>query len=323
MGLLVGILAMTGCGEEETPRPKPEPSDTEILPQAVLAETRAALTGAVDSTAFAADTEGVFAVTAMLSKDSSKESDIYFLNQPVNTLADGSLRFDTNNANRFYPYDPNQKLWFYAYSPAKGIQDPSYPMKVRFELTGQEDVMIGRCVNNSGIGKVYADANGVAFKQKHPEFKFEHLLTRFNFKLQRGVGYGDRLRVNGMQIFDVEKNLELNLLTGKIEPDSTSKTTMTIDKDMVNTSIGNGNAVSYSTIMCGERDKISFNVTSMGILYPTMTVTANSIKADQSKFEAGKSYDIILTFTGVEITVKASLANWKDGGSSEEKIVID
>lgn len=79
-GLLVGILAMTGCGEEDTPRPKPVPSDTEIVPQAVLAETRSALTGAVDGTVFAADTDSVFAVTAMLSKDSSSESDIYFLN---------------------------------------------------------------------------------------------------------------------------------------------------------------------------------------------------------------------------------------------------
>lgn len=195
-------------------------------------------------------------------------------------------------------------------------------MKVKFELTGQEDIMIGRCVNdNEGIGKVYADANGTAFKQQHPKFEFEHLLTRFNFKLQRGVGYGDRLRVNALHVYDVENELELDVLNGNISINPKTTSTMTVEKDVLNVSIVS--ATPYSSVICGERTEIRFNVISMGIEYPEITIDAATMKDGSKKFEAGKSYDIILMFTGVDLQASVSLANWENGGTSDETIVIN
>lgn len=297
------------------------------------AETRGALTGAVDGTVFAPDTEGVFAVTAMLSKDSSQESDIYFLNQPVNTKADGSLRFSENNAKRFYPYKPSDKLYFYAYSPAKGVQDRNDPMTVKFELTGQEDVMIGRCVNDDeGIGKVYADENGTAFEQQHPKFEFEHLLTRLNFNCRIGVGFPFGVPVTEIKIRSEHKDMTFDIKSGSI--DYTDDWKNVPDKLFfriashcyINFYDGTLKDCEYNRIcsaLIPPTDEFEFYVTTSGdVVRGPYTISASDFKDAQSgkpieSFESNHSYNINLEFHADEVIITPEVEKWIDGGSGQ------
>lgn len=298
---------MTGCGEEETPRPKPEPSDTEIMPQAVLAETRATLTGTVDGSVFAANTEGVFAVTAMLEKDSSDPKDVWFQDQAVHTISDSGLRFDEK---QYYPYDPINKLYFYAYSPATGEPVDGNPMKVRFDLTGQEDILWAK--DDKGIGKAtYFQGN-----QDQPMFKFYHKLARINILCKRGIGFPDGIRLTKVVLHDQKYHATIDLASGNVE--CQGSTEFETNPNLSINALGFDLAGSFMIEPTGSLT-ISMSTSNNSIPFNT-TIESKDLFASggikTEEFEAGYSYDVKFEFLATEIFVTTAVAPWSDGGIS-------
>lgn len=327
-------MMVVGCTEEVyTPR-IPIPSDVEIVPMATVAGTRGSLSGVQDGPQFPSSTDGVFAVSAFLTSDaydkkysggkvlndSNANANMpYFLNQPIRTDENGNFHFNTENGSRYYPEDGSH-VYFHAFSPANAIQDTTDYKKVSWTLTGQEDIMYARDLR--GIRKAHgSDFDSIS--QPQPEFKFEHLMTRLDFKLARGNGYGERLKVYSLEIFDFEDKASLDLSFGSLTFDynDDSKHDLLIEKEMLNVAILE--AIPYITVMSSPRESIKFKVNSMGIDYPPLTIKAEtSLPGAPKLFEAGKRYEIILNFTGIGVNISASLVKWQDGGSSNETVIM-
>lgn len=322
LATLLGLMACACSDEDVALQPLSAQSDIEILPQAKLSGSRAALSGAQDGPDFPIATDRVFAVSAFLTSrdDTSKVNlngenlplDIpYFLNQPIksDSVTVGKFHFYIENGLRYYPEDKSH-VYFYAFSPACAVQDARNPHIVSWTLTGQEDIMYAKDL--TGIQKVKGDHLAT---QMQPVFKFEHLLTRFNINENWGVGFPDNIKVTGLTVHNVIDKVSLDIFTGEMTYSDTKKDIQfPIDSKISTTGIPS-RICSFLCANKGDLSELNFSITAGGLQY-YIPLSANQFSSGTTVFENGKQYDINLTFTGTQIIVTATASKWEEGGNS-------
>lgn len=306
---LITILLVSACSGIEVEKQIPLPSDVEIIPQASLSTTRSHLSGVVDGSSFPKSTDSIFAVTAFLDIDGKER---YFSNQPVHSDSNGKCHFETYNGQRYYPED-GSPLYFHAVSPVPDAAIQTDPTKIIWNLTGQEDIMYANDL--TGIKKTHGSELD-SIHQPQPEFKFNHLLTRFNIRERWGNGFPDKMTISEVKILNCIGKATVDLINEKIINDAKDETT-----DFIYTVAHEINALVHfadvCSIMCFPYD----NMESIELEILVSDIKYGPVKIFAPKggtFEAGVSYNIDLEFESNRILVYTAVADWEDGGSSTE-----
>lgn len=317
IALFLCMAGLASCSKEEAATVSvPAGTSTAIVPTAGLsmcATSRVALPGGpVSGTTFPSDTEDLFAVTAYKGTAAPTDdySNAYFVNQTVDSDADGTLSFRND---QYYPADA-EKLYFYAYSPVSTTGftagTASAVPTVAWTINGTQDIMYANVV--SGIGKVSTGTT-----QLQPSFTFKHLLKQVRFKLVRGEGFEEGINASSVKITNCRTQASLNLITGDL--------TFTGDADQ---SIGlsgtypilQSGSEEIGSLLC-EAGETSLNIEILaaGITYKA-TVTLDSTSEDITAGGAGVSHLVTLTFIGTQIVPSASITDWVDVGETSGTI---
>lgn len=306
---IITILLVSACSGIEVEKQIPLPSDVEIIPQASLSTTRSHLSGAIDGTTFPKSTDSIFAVTTFLDIEGKEK---YFSNQPINSDSNGKCHFDTFNGLRYYPED-GSPLFFYAVSPVPNSDLQSDPTKVVWNLTGQEDIMYA--CDLRGISKVHGSLlDGI--HQPQPEFKFKHLLTRFNVRERWGNGFPDKMVISEIKILNCIDKAAVDLERGNIINDyeAGKKDFICNVTHEISALVHFADVCSIMCFMGNNRKSIQLEVVVSDIKYGPVEISAPG----NGNFEAGISYNIDLEFESNRILTNVGAAEWEVGGSSTE-----
>ena len=329
------------------------------------------------------------------------ESDVYNNMQftaPSSTAS--GLASTTNGEICYYPVSGNYDFWGYVVDDAAGQrgQQPTVKMLdatdqtttdeneavkrvVDINIDGTQDIMAGKAeptaddIRNLGTRSGDYFSAYAARKSVQPNIKFNHLLTRFTFKVKAGnkstagngnnteamkvlairlasltqghltVAHTEDMAVTDLLTFDgtaatVDDNGVATLndatnlvvkqraagLTANDPLDDLLPVTLTwddVEDKGVEHEIGEallvapGETVYPLTIDLNQN--VQTNTSGTTTLHP-LQFKHNLTMGNGQKFEAGKSYEIVITVYGLEkIDVTATLVPWADGG----KIDID
>lgn len=330
------------------------------------------------------------------------ESDVYNnmqFNAPSSTAS--GLASTTNGEIRYYPVSGNYDFWGYVVDDAAGQrgQQPTVKMLdatgqnttdeneavkrvVDITIDGTQDIMAGKAeptsddISNLGTRAGDYFSAYAARKSVQPNIKFNHLLTRFTFKVKAGnkATAGNGQNTEAMTV----KSIKLAFLTqGHLTIAHTEDmavtdllkfdgTAATVDEygvatlnDATNLAVRQRAAGSTANdplddhldpvpltwddaenkgveheigeallVAPGEtvypliidlQQEVQTNTSGTTTLHP-LQFKHNLTMGNGMKFEAGKSYEIVITVYGLEkIEVTATLVPWQDGG----KIDID
>ncbi|MDR2129859.1 MAG: fimbrillin family protein, partial [Odoribacteraceae bacterium] len=221
VGALICAATVVSCVKAAGNLPLVTPGEgrAAIVPVAGVTAARASSrgdlsSGPVTGSAFPANTSKLFAVTAYAGPAATPPANVpqstaYFDNQAVGSDPESKLSFTDP---QYYPPSSDVKLYFYAYSPLiGGTYTPgngsTVAPAVTWDLDGQQDVMYASVT--SGIGKEEGT-------QTHPEFGFQHLLARVQFKLVQGTGFGGGINVTEINLNALNTRASLDLVTGAL-----------------------------------------------------------------------------------------------------------
>ncbi len=308
--MMLAALASCSTEKEETPQIDAENVRTAIVPNADI-ESNVIGRAAVEGTSFAEGTD-VFRLSAFESATEPAENWTAagaeaFENMQVNCAASGSLALA---APKYYPPTgaDAQKLWFYAYAPAAngtytngdGATKPS----VRYTITGQEDIMTGKVTGANGFGGV---AKGET--QRHPAFRFSHLLKKITFKVKAGDTFdaGSNTTVTQIVVRNVKTSASLNVVDGTLAFDGEADGSLTLAGG--STTITAAGASVPGCLMFEPGTTFTVSVTAGGVTYADATVTLAGADAG----EAGVSHEVTLTFHRSGIVPTAEIVAWTSG----------
>ncbi|WP_298551799.1 fimbrillin family protein [uncultured Parabacteroides sp.] len=223
-------------------------------------------------------------------------------NQSSSTNTSGNITFD--DSKKYY-YPGTGDVNFYAYFPYEGtdITAPSEGTapSVSFTITGQEDLMYATPVSGN---KTTPPANTL---------KFNHALTQIQFKVKAGSIPND-VTLTSIKVTGVNDQCKMDIATGALSAWGKSKSAK-FDASVTGTLTIGEEATVGSPIML-QPEQTSFKievVTSMGT-YSDISITPTG---GDSKFAAGKSYNVLLTFNATGIDVKADITAWTPNGTGE------
>ena len=242
--------------------------------------------------------------------------------------------------NKKFYYQVDAVYDFYAYYTGKQ-ETVSADLKAEVTIDGSQDVMIaktdkevdaeGKTLNKERIYSAYAARRGV-----HPTLVFDHMLSRFEFKVVKGTtpneGHTADVNVTGIEIESYGKGaLDIKAHTFTAAGEKTALKSVITDGAYTPSTNAEASAGKISDLMVfpGESTmtlKVSLapadakDPNLQGIVIDPMEVTldaAKIAKTDGAKFEAGKKYTVTITVYSLEeVQVSASLTEWVEGGST-------
>lgn len=284
-------------------------SDVAIVPEAgvgVSVTSRApSLNGNIDDTSFRANTDDVFAVTALIGKNGPEKA--YFANAAVDCDSEGKFKFSSDK----YYYLNGVNHYFYAYSPA-AAGSPVYPdmssstPTVEFTIDGQQDIMWAK--DERAISYT-----GDTSTQLQPSFNFKHLLKKIRFKFIIGDGFARNVDVTTVRIVGLHERLSINLLTGELTPKG----------DLTGTAEIHGtwaiNPKEYSVelpnlcLMCEPGDKISIEIIAAQYKYEVKDLVLTSGNENITPGGPGVSHLVTIEFHAIHVNPSSEIENsWDD-----------
>lgn len=219
-------------------------------------------------------------------------------NQSSETANDGTITFD---GSKKYYYPSTGDVNFYAYYPynasVTGPTEGDAP-SVEFTITGQEDYMYATSVSGN---KDAAPTTALTFN---------HVLTQIQFKVKAGTIPND-VTLTSIKVTGANDKCSMNIANGTLGTWSSSGAA--IDASVTGTpTIGEETNVGSPIMLQPEQTEFTIEVvTSMG----TYSGIKISPTGDDSKFVAGKAYNVLLTFNATEIAVKTDVTAWTLNGS--------
>lgn len=199
------------------------------------------------------------------------------------------------NPVRYYDADPDKVTYMKAWYPA-GDADPANGV-VTFENTdGQTDPLLAAEV--SGSKRDYASKN----------LHFSHPTTQIKFKI-KGTDLEPGTQIKSISLKDVNIPTGFDLAANSVT--YTAKALLPVpeveQKEITATAEAAGNAVMIEPIASTTFDIV---VETNKYTFDPVTVTVNG----DTGFNAGKAYEIELTFVQHEIKLSATVAEWETGG---------
>ena len=247
------------------------------------------------------------------------------------------------NDKKFY-YQVDAVYDFYAYYTGKP-ETVSADLKAEVEIDGSQDVMLaktnkdedakavieGKTLNKERIYSAYAARRGV-----HPTLVFDHMLSRFEFKVVKGTtpneGHTADVNVTGIEILSYSKGaLDIKAHTFTATGEKTALKSVITDGAYTPSTNAEASAGKISDLMVfpGESTmtlKVSLapakadDPNLKDIVIDPMEVSLDAAKIANSgatTFEAGKKYTVTITVYSLEeVQVSASLTEWVEGGST-------
>ena len=252
------------------------------------------------------------------------------------------------NDKKFY-YQVDAVYDFYAYYTGKqGPETVSADLKAEVEIDGSQDVMLaktnkeedakavieGKTLNEERIYSAYAARRGV-----HPTLVFDHMLSRFEFKVVKGqtpstADHTAAVNVTGIEIESYNKGtLDIKAHTFTATGEKTALKSVITGTNAAYTPTEDADdskgVISDLMVFPGESTmtlKVSLapakadDPNLKDIVIDPMEVTLDAAKiagTSGAKFEAGKKYTVTITVYSLEeVQVSASLTEWVEGGST-------
>ncbi|BCG54344.1 hypothetical protein AI2BBH_13900 [Alistipes indistinctus] len=276
-------------------------------------ETKADLSGVVSGTAFPASTDKVFSVVGYKGSaaPTTDWSSPYIANVAVNSGAGSALSFATS---QYYPAN-DDKVYFYAYSPANGTytagSGSTAPM-VSWTITGQQDIMWAKV--DQGIAK-----NPVPANQPQPNFAFTHLLKQVKFKIVKDNTFEDNIKLTSLKIIGAKTVASLALNTGTLSWNSATDDLTAYNDNTGQAITGTATAVGEngSPVMLEPGTSFKVRAKAGDVTYADVTVTLGGSNAGQ----AGVSHEVTLTFKRNAIVPTATITDWSKGTAGNADVL--
>lgn len=254
---------------------------------------------------------------------------------------------DTDNVDKYY-YEVDAVYNFYAYYTGKEETVEKDGTKLTAEVTidGSQDVMLATTnptadialakqthpdanINTARVYSAYAARRGV-----HPTLNFEHMLSRFTFKIVKGYTPSAPENTADVKVTKIEVETystgNLDITAQTFEPTTTdAKVYMPVKEftEAVPTVTPSDPGYDFMTfpdestmnlkVHLEPKDKATDpNLGNINLDPMIVTLDAAKITGKTgAKFEAGKRYTVTITVYSLEeVQVSASLTEWGDGG---------
>lgn len=275
------------------------------------------------------------------------DSHLFGSTSPVtaNVAVGGSVTF--NDGPYYYPMSSAISYSFYSCYPVpNNNQISTSSIACSYAISGKEDIMWGAAEGQDAtIGEVtYSGFNALYFRKipnaKVPNLKFQHCLTRLNFKALTGTGYGETtpVAIKEIKVLNVPTGVRLAVAgsgAGKLSTTGTfgdmslynGDTPFADAKIIPPVSSNKNEAVSLGTVllMPSEDGVYNLSVTLVGIDDDgneiTKPITGPVKIENKNGFVAGTQYNVILTAYGLQIVkVEATMGTWGNGDDITQEI---
>lgn len=253
---------------------------------------------------------------------------------------------DTYNVNKYY-YEVNAVYNFYAYYTGKEETVKKDGTKLTAEVTidGSQDVMLATTNPTADIAlakQTYPDANinstrvysaYAARRGVHPTLNFEHMLSRFTFKIVKGYTPSAPANTASVKVTEIEVETydsgTLDITAKKFDPITTDgKEFMTVTafteevpsenptKSYDFMTFPGESTMNLKVYLEPENKDTDDNLKNIELDPMEVTLDAAKITGKTgATFEAGKRYTVTITVYSLEeVQVSASLTEWVDGG---------
>lgn len=243
---------------------------------------------------------------------------------------DQAIILELNDQPGYYPNQGTNEYTFYGYYPYQEEAPTMEGKKVTttYTITGEEDILCGKAAVEDGYNASYFRTGEGAT----PIITFNHMLTQLKFTVKKSESFddGQQLSIQSITISDVPTQLDLVIANGDDSSQSIAQ-----NADPVTTSLPVSNA-SFD-ITANANSTTAENVGQPIMLFSDNAAT-NSFKAivvlvdgagktssneitlnapaPDNIYKQGSAYTVELTINSLqEITVKASLTAWANGGT--------
>ena len=197
---------------------------------------------------------------------------------------------------------------------AKGVYVPIIIDGTQDIMSAEADKTADAATDDLGANEVdaadcysaYAARRGV-----HPNLPFKHRLSRFTFEIKPGTESAKDVEVTGISI----------MANSKERAEGSQECTDLTPVSLADATVGDADG-----IKAGESIMVIPGETSYQVIIETRMKEGSDIKenpdpivktlelSDKSSFEAGKSYNIVVTvYSPEEIVITATLTAWEDG----------
>lgn len=277
------------------------------------------------------------------------DSHLFGQTSPVTATvaAGGTVTF--KDGPYYYPMSSAISYSFYSCYPVPANNQVSgnpSAITCTYAISGKEDIMWGAAEGKDVIadGVNYSGFNALYFRKiqnaEVPNLKFQHCLTRLNFKALTGTGYGETtpVAIKNIKVLNVPTGVRLAVAgngagvlstTGAIGDMSLYNGDIPMGDDLIvpPTSTDKKDAASLGTVllMPSQTGVYDLSVTLVGVDSDgnpiTQEITGPVKIENKNGFVAGTQYNVILTAYGLQIVkVEATMGTWGNGDDITQEI---
>lgn len=311
---MIWVLAalFQGCSGEDALRV----ADGDPQPVFPLARVEGGSSGHGAASGFA-DGEDVFRLCAFLSGNGGQPADWSvkpkteaFENEPVDVVGGVPVI----RASKYYPPAAcGKKLWFYAYAPATGgTYNPGSggnSPAVDYIITGKEDIMAATVADNGICSAVSGET------QRHPSFRFRHLLKRVTFKLVKGEGFASDINASAIRITGCRTKARLDIVKGTLTFEGEPTASFQVTGTWAIKPSEEARELPNVYLMCEPGPDLTVEVVVAGVTYRAK-VNLDSPGQGIEPGAAGVSHLLTLTFKGTQVEATGSIVPWEDVGEA-------
>lgn len=198
----------------------------------------------------------------------------------------------TTNDPHYYDSNNLTKTYLIGYYPQATLTSNNVSFTI--PETGDDDIMVTTPVNGSKNSPI-------------SNIEFKHLLTKLNFTTVKGTGVVGDIKITSIKLSGTKKTASLSIGANPTLTFSGEAGDIKVYEDATGINIGGSDPLS---VMVQPGVSMTVTIIAGSVTYSNIDIKLGDAGNESS--EAGKAYDVILTFSNKEVAANASFAtNWE------------